>query len=210
MSSFEIGTSFNSEKISVNANAFYMIFTDEIVKSGQLDRFGQPITGNMDETSHIGIELSGTYFVNEYFDFSINGTYSQNKITKGSYFSETDIVNLKGNSISGFPDLTANGVLRFNYNGYFAQIWLKYVGGYYTDNFGNILGITDYDNKLDAYFVSNALFSYQTNANPVFNSVKMFLQINNIFDSLYAAYGTGNEFFPAAERNITMGIKVEI
>lgn len=210
MSSFEIGTSFNSKNISLNANAFYMIFTDEIVKSGQLDRFGQPITGNMDETSHIGIELSGTYFVNEYFDFSINGTYSQNKITKGSYYSETDIVNLKGNSISGFPDLTANGVLRFNYNGYFAQIWLKYVGGYYTDNFGNILGITDYDNKLDAYFVSNVLFSYQFNANPIFNSVKMFLQINNIFDNLYAAYGTGNEYFPAAERNITMGIKVEI
>ena len=92
----------------------------------------------------------------------------------------------------------------------FAQIWLKYVGGYYTDNFGDILGITDYDNILDLYFVSNALFSYQFEAKPFFNSIKMFVQINNIFDNLYAAYGTGNEFFPAAERSFTTGIKVEL
>ena len=211
MNSFEIGTSLNSKNITLNANVFYMLFNDEIVKSGQLDRFGQPITGNMEKTMHTGVELSGTFKINNYIDFTVNGTYSKNKIEKGNYYKgEKDLINLKGNSISGFPDLTANGIIRLNYNGLFAQIWLKYVGGYYTDNFGDILGITDYDNILDLYFVSNALFSYQFEAKPFFNSIKMFVQINNIFDNLYAAYGTGNEFFPAAERSFTTGIKVEL
>jgi iron complex outermembrane receptor protein len=89
-------------------------------------------------------------------------------------------------------------------------LWLKYVGNFYTDNFGDISGITDYDNKLDAYFVSNVLVSYQFKANPVLNNVKVFLQVNNIFDNLYAAYGSGREFFPAAERYITVGVKLAL
>jgi iron complex outermembrane receptor protein len=211
MNSFEIGTSYNTSKMSFSANLFYMMFTDEIVKSGQLDRFGQPITGNMDKTTHAGIELSGTYKINNYLDLSLNGTYSQNRITEGYYYNgENDVVDLSGNNISGFPDITANGIIRLNYNGFFAQVWLKYVDEFYTDNFGNMSGLTDYDNKLDAYFVSNALVSYQFNANPVFNNVKLFLQVNNAFDNLYAAYGSGKEFFPAAERNFTAGVKVEL
>ena len=211
MNSFEIGTGFSSSKFSLNANLFYMMFNDEIVKSGQLDRFGQPITGNMEKTVHSGIELTGVYKFNNYIDISFNGTYSQNRITEGHYYeNESSIYNLKDNNISGFPDITANGIVRLNYKGFFAQVWLKYVGEFYTDNFGEIAGITDYDNVVDSYFVSNALLSYQVKANQIFNSMKVFLQVNNIFDNLYAAYGSGKEFFPAAERNITAGIKVEL
>ena len=211
MNSFELGTSYNKRDLNLTANLFYMMFTDEIVKSGQLDRFGQPITGNMDETIHAGIELSGTYKINNHFEFSLNGTYSQNRITKGYYYqNDSTKFNLKDNSISGFPDITANGIVRFNYNGFFTQLWLKYVGDFYTDNFGDISGITDYDNKVDAYFVSNILVSYQFKANPVLNNAKLFLQVNNIFNNLYAAYGSGKEFFPAAERYFTAGIKVEL
>lgn len=211
MNGFEIGTNYNTRKLNLSVNLFYMMFTDEIVKSGQLDRFGQPITGNMDETTHAGIELSGTYKLNNYFDISVNGTYSQNRIAEGYYYqSENDIVDLNGNNISGFPDITANGIVRLNYNGLFAQLWLKYVGEFYTDNFGEIAGIIDYDNKVDAYFVSNILVSYQFNANPILKNVKFFLQVNNIFDNLYAAYGSGKEFFPAAERYFTAGVKIEL
>ena len=35
-----------------------MDFSDEIVKSGQVDRFGQPVTGNAERTRHLGLELS--------------------------------------------------------------------------------------------------------------------------------------------------------
>ncbi len=41
-----------------------MIFDNEIVKNGQVDRFGQPITGNVDQTIHKGIELSGNANIN--------------------------------------------------------------------------------------------------------------------------------------------------
>ncbi len=211
MNSFELGTNYNTRKLTLSVNLFYMMFTNEIVKSGQLDRFGQAITGNMDKTTHSGIELSGTFKPSRYFDFTLNGTYSKNRITEGYYYkNDSTKYDLKNNSISGFPDITANGIVRFNYDGFFAQVWLKYVGGFYTDNFGDITGITKYDNKVDSYFVSNMLISYKFKVKPIFNSVKVFVQGNNIFDNLYAAYGSGEEFFPAAERNFTAGVKVEL
>ncbi len=64
------------------------------------------------------------------------------------------------------------------------------------------------DNRLDSYFVSNILFSYQFQAEPTFKNTKVFLQVNNILDNLYAAYGIGKEFFPAAERNFIAGVKI--
>ena len=35
-----------------------MLFENEIVKNGKVDRFGQPITGNVDQTTHTGVEIS--------------------------------------------------------------------------------------------------------------------------------------------------------
>ncbi|MEE9187132.1 MAG: hypothetical protein V3U10_03760, partial [Bacteroidota bacterium] len=41
-------------------------------------------------------------------------------------------------------------------------------------------------------------------------SVEVRLQVNNVFDSLYAGYGEGNYFFPAAERNVFVNLQVNI
>ncbi len=44
-----------------------MLFNDEIVKNGKVDRFGQPITGNMERTLHQGIEVSAQLTLNDNF-----------------------------------------------------------------------------------------------------------------------------------------------
>ena len=52
MNDFELGASLNKENYSITLNLFYMLFDNEIVKDGQVDRFGQPTTGNVDKTIH--------------------------------------------------------------------------------------------------------------------------------------------------------------
>jgi iron complex outermembrane receptor protein len=93
----------------------------------------------------------------------------------------------------------------------------KYVGDYFSDNFDeNLLsllaeypGFVGYeDNNVDSYFVVNFTGSYEFRLNRVFNKIRVFAQVNNIFDNLYAAYATGGDFFPAAERNFLVGIKL--
>ena len=222
MNNLELGFVYNKENVNLTLNGFYMLFKDEIVNQGQVDRFGQPVTGNMDETIHMGIELSSNIKLNKYIDITLNGAYSKNFISKGSTFINAingDVleVNLKDNRISGFPDLTFNGIVSFKYKNFLSRFFAKYVGKFYSDNYDENLstyrilypGITDYsDNKVEPYFTANLLMSYEFEADPIFQKIKIFAQVNNVFDKLYAAYAIGKEFFPAAERNIMAGIRI--
>ncbi|NMB83196.1 MAG: TonB-dependent receptor [Ignavibacteria bacterium] len=226
MNGLELGGNYSAENLFSSVNFFYMIFNDEIVKKGQVDRFGQPITGNMDRTIHYGIEGTLNYKLNPELELVLNGSLSRNYISSGSTYikykdTKTGIkkiteLDLSGNRISGFPDITFNALLKYNYNGFFAQVAAKYVGSFFTDNYDDNISsylikypaFNDYsDNKVESYFVINLFSSMEFESLPFFNNIKLFVQVNNLFDNLYAAYGIGKEYFPAAERNILFGIK---
>ncbi len=221
MNSFDIGFNADDKYFTTSVNFFYMLFENEIVKKGQVDRFGQPITGNIDRSTHTGIELSFALKFMKRFKLIVNGSYSKNTITNGSTFKSFNgssiELDLSGNRISGFPDETANAILQYSHQGIFAQFTAKYVGKFYSDNFDSKLsaiekqypGIIGYsDNKVDAYFVANFIASYQFSANPIFKNLKIFINVNNVFDNLYAQYAIGKEYFPEAERNFAAGISL--
>jgi len=219
MNDFEFGASLNDEDYSFTLNFFYMLFNDEIVKKGQVDRFGQPITGNVDKTVHLGAELSAIIkLFNDEVELFGNATASRNTIEEGKFFIDADnFIELDGNRISGFPDFLANFGVTYNDHGLYFRLTGKYVGEFFSDNYDNNLrsylnqfsGFADYsDNVNEAYFVSDFFASYEF---PFVNSQtpwKVYIQVNNIFDNLYSAYAIGKEFFPAAERNILAGIQV--
>ena len=226
MNDIEFGSSYNQNNFSFTANLFYMLFNNEIVKNGKLDRFGQPITGNVESTIHQGIELSANLKVLNSFEIFANASYSNNKINKGESYidyyinadsSEVVGLDLKGNEISGFPDFLANFGISFQKYGLFLQVNGKYVGEFYSDIYSNRLklylysypGFISYnDNKNEAYFTANFSGSYEFN---LFNSLtnsKIIFQINNIFDDLYSANAIGAEYFPAAERNFLVGLQL--
>ena len=222
MNNIELGATYSKDNYSFTANAFYMLFNDEIANNGQTDRFGQPITGNIDKTIHAGIELSGIVKFAKHFELVANGSYSNNYVSEGSTFvnfgdGEVGEIDLKDNKISGFPDVTFNAILKFNYERFFAQFSAKYVGEFFSDNYDENIrqylnsfpGFIDYtDNKVDAYFVANIFSSYEFELNGFFKNIRAFVQVNNLFDNLYAAHAIGKEFFPAAERNVLTGIKL--
>ena len=223
MNNFEFGTSLTKENLNFSFDFFYMSFNDEIVKQGQVDRFGQPITGNMDQTIHYGIEAASTLRMNNNFEFIINGSLSRNYINKGYYYLETgtstlpDKIDLSGNRISGFPNFMMNAVIKYHNDNFLLQANLKYVGDFFTDNYDtkltNLLKsfptLADYsDNRVDSYFVTNLFISYNLNLEPSAKNLQLFFQVNNLFDNLYAAYGIGKEYFPAAGRNFVFGIKL--
>lgn len=218
MNDFELGASFNEENISFTINLFYMLFNNEIVKDGQVDRFGQPTTGNVDRSVHFGAELSAIVKLwDKHIELFGNTTLSKNTIEEGKYFIDADnFIDLSGNRISGFPDLLANIGISFQHSGFYVRLTGKYVGEFFSDNYDNKLknylsrysGFVDYsDNLNESYFVSDIFMSYEFS---LFNSLtpwKFHLQVNNIFDNLYSANAIGKEFFPAAERNWLAGIQ---
>ena len=71
----EMGTGYRTENFRFSVNMFWMEFTDELVKSGAVDIFGQPVTGNAERTRHIGIELDGSSTLTANISLSGNATY---------------------------------------------------------------------------------------------------------------------------------------
>ncbi|MGE5500068.1 MAG: TonB-dependent receptor domain-containing protein, partial [Syntrophothermus sp.] len=226
MNDIEAGTGLIKDNYSLNLNLFYMIFQNEIVKKGQTDRFGQPITGNAERTIHSGAELSGVFRGISNLEIMLNGTFSKNFISSGLSYVKYKINNSKiiapidlgGNSIAGFPDFLMNVSLKYVNSGLNVILTGRYVGKSYSDNYGDKLssyisdypGFIDYnDNVIDPYFTANMFISYQKEVKPLKSTIKIYGQVNNLFDNLYAAYAIGKEYFPAAERNFMAGVQFE-
>lgn len=228
MNSFDIGYLLNEKEYQLNLNFFYMSFENELVKNGRLDIFGAPMMGNAEKTVHSGIEFSSSIKPMEDLLIIINATYSQNKINNASSFITyydslwtpfVDNLSLNGNSIGGFPDFLANASIRYSLNNFYFQVDGKYVGKFFSDNYGKRLNdyleknpnYFDYtDNVNDASFVLNFFSSYELNLFNTPTKSKLFLQINNVFDTYYSMYAIGKEFFPAAERNFVAGLQLGI
>lgn len=227
MLDIELGSNINlSNLLEMNINLFWMEYKDELVKTGRLDIFGNPVEENLPKTRHFGLELEvaanllETKFGN--VDIKGNLTISRNRIIDYNFLTyDSTTISFKNNRIAGFPDFMANIRLNYTLGGLFASIWGHYVGAYRTDNYDKLLTeslplinhlryLGDYyvDNKLDDYFVVNLDLNYNLKKLVAIKDVTVKLQIKNLFNRLYAAGGEGKEFFPAAERSYFLGLEI--
>lgn len=200
----ELGSGYTADRLRLTANAYWMEFTDEIVKSGQIDRFGQPVTGNAERTRHIGLELGVRLRASDLFDVEAHATLSRNRFVRHTDFGTGAPRVLDGNSIAGFPDLLANARLTFHTGPFLLSMAGRYVGRQYTDNF------MDPARTVDPFFVTDVTGSWTFTDLVQDCDVVARLQVNNLFDVLYAAYGEGDQFFVGAERHMFFQIAVSL
>lgn len=227
LTNLEFGLTRRSNLFSFNANLFLMFFKDEIIKRGMVDRFGQPITGNADRTKHTGIEFSGELRPIRNLLINLNLSYMRNVIDKGYIYMKyrdpitnqrkVAQIDLAGFTIPNSPSLIGNIRISYDKENIFLSLSANYVGKQYTDNFDNKLKellikypkmVSYNDNVVPDYFVTNfdARYSFDLIN---FGKVTIFGRVNNLFNRIYAAYGIGNEFFPAAERNFFAGVELK-
>lgn len=202
----ELGGRWSSTDVEVSVNGYWMEFADEIVKSGQVDRFGQPITGNADRTRHIGVELEARLALARGLMLGGNATLSRNRFVRHThYFEDGSSVSLQGNPIAGFPDVLGNLRLTVREGHSAVSLSGRFVGKQYTDNF------KDAANTVDPFIVVDGWISYSIM--DILSSgvgVEARLQVNNIFDRLYAAYGEGSSYFVGAERNVFFNLSLSL
>ncbi|MGB9772749.1 MAG: TonB-dependent receptor [Bacteroidota bacterium] len=209
----EVGIRFTREDFPFGANLYLMNFRNEIIKQGQLDRFGRPITGNAERTIHQGLELTGSITeIVKGLSISGNLSLSRNRLVRYTIYrtvrdstgKKTIAVRLDGNRIADFPDALGNLRITYKLGGLNASLLLQYVGNQYTDNFQRS------DRMVDPYTVLNGFLTYRLNDVFGFRGFEFRLQINNILNKLYVTHGEGDEFFPAATRNIFAAITVDL
>jgi iron complex outermembrane receptor protein len=211
LTSVEVGGGFGNEVLRLGLNVFSMSFRDEIIKNGQLDRFGIPVTGNADRTIHQGIELTGALRMSNGLDITANATLSRNRLEEYTVFDEGAPLSLNGNTIAGFPEILANLRATYRRDCLMASVSLQYIGEFYSDNFQNPRKTAPNPNRtVDSHTLVNGWLSYRLPIEPIGKEVEARIQINNLFNVYYASHGEGDEFFPGAVRNIFASLQIDL
>jgi iron complex outermembrane receptor protein len=180
-------------------NLYWMEFTDELVNNGQVDIFGQPVTGNAERTRHLGMEIEASCKPFDRLELGGNLSLSRNRFIRSSVIEGGTLTVLDDNPIAGFPDFLANLRLMYRDEQFTASLAGRYVGEFYTDNFKGT--------KNDAYGVTDASLLY-TIEKAFGVKLNLRAEVRNLFNNLYFTSGESDSFFPAAERNYLLGVTV--
>ena len=206
----ELGGSYSQENSTHKLNFYYMQFENEIVKSGKLASYGNPVLGNAESSVHYGIELESMLSINANNRISWNFAASENRFIKHGVYeklnSEYKKSYFNGNEIAGFPSIVANLSYSYQLDNFSANTKTKYAGKYFADN-GNLY-------EIPSYIITDFSIFYDFGSWAGVKSFEVGFFANNVFNRLVisrAEMSNGEVlYFPAAERNFFAHLKIKI
>jgi iron complex outermembrane receptor protein len=218
LNDFEAGWQLNRQKLSLEANLYYMYYSNQLVLTGELNDVGSPIRTNVDRSYRAGIELNGRYQLRKELQLEGNVSLSQNKIAEFNeilydYTNGFDVIvnSFQNTDISFSPNAIAFAGLNYQFlkNAGFNLRW-KYVGAQYLDNTSNK------DRSIEAYNTLDALLFCDFNKANRFDA-RLKLLVNNLLNMDYSSNGytysyvygsqvTENFYYPQAGINFLVGL----
>ncbi|MFB9081073.1 TonB-dependent receptor [Flavobacterium procerum] len=204
LNDFELGWRFNSEKVQLNSNFYYMRYKDQLILTGTLDDVGNPIRSNTDKSYRLGFEFDATIALSEKFILRPNFTLSSNKnvdlAVEGQFYGTT--------KIAYSPEVIAGNIIVYKpIEGLYLSLLQKYVGEQYMNNIELPAA------KLADYFVNDFNASYEIKPNSIFKSITITALVNNIFDKKYVSNGAMWDvypyYYPQAGTNFLVGLSLK-
>jgi len=216
---FEFGYRSNGKSVSLEANAYYMLYNDQLVLTGAVNDVGGSIRTNVDKSFRRGVELSLSWKASDKIMWSPNVSFSQNKIDQFTDividFADFSFVETSQSDtdIAFSPNIVFGSSLSYNpvTNGSITLL-SKYVGDQFLDNNSNE------SRKIDAYFVNDIVASYSLK-NKFSKNITIKFLVNNILAERYSSNGytfsyifgdliTENFYYPQATRNFLLGLDI--
>jgi iron complex outermembrane receptor protein len=218
----EAGIKKLGNKLSYEANIYYMGYNNQLVLTGALNDVGASIRTNVPDSYRMGIELSANYQLTKNVNWMFNAALSRNKIENFTeiiydyaYDDDRFIVENQYNEtdIAFSPNTILGSNLSYSKNGFAAQFLSKFVGKQYLDNTSNE------DRIINSYFVNDLNLSYNFSAWEM-KSIELSLLINNIFNLEYESNGytwgymwegwlyQQNNYYPQAGINFIAGVRL--
>jgi iron complex outermembrane receptor protein len=189
----EIGAEYGNSKLTSSTNFYFMNYKDQLVLNGQINDVGAAIRENIESSYRAGVEVMLGYQFTPYLSNKVNFTLSSNKARDYVEFIDSwdtgeQLMIERGTTDLAFSpstifanDLEVNLSKLFKLNSDFTFNFLtKYIGEQYIDNTSNE------NAKLNAYVYNDMLISYALNTKWA-QDLRLTLQVNNVFNSLYVA-----------------------
>lgn len=219
LNDFELGWRHKKGNFIFNANAYYMLYNEQLVLSGQLDDVGNPIRSNSGKSYRLGLELEAVIPVISKLTLQPNLTISTNKNKETIIPFDGELQNLGKTDISFSPDLVAANAIVFQpIKNLQMSLLSKFVGEQFMSN------TQAESSKLDNYFINDFNISYTLETKSVLDSIVFTGLVNNIFNVKYVSNGyyytyddtwsnpgttstiEGAGFYPQATINFLVGL----
>ncbi len=217
---FELGWRGNFNSFSINLNAFYMLYDDQLVLTGERDINGYEIRTNVGESYRMGLEIDSNLFINSSFNIESNFSISENK-NKNLFFSfDGELKNYGNTDIAYSPKFIANNIVNFYPND---KTLVSLRSNYISEQF--FAQTNSPISKLDSFFTNDLNLSHEIYLKDFVDELKIKLLINNIFDLEYTSYGgyytydvpegnslktyEGTYYYPQSGINLLLGIDIK-
>ena len=181
---YELGWRFNSEKIKINTNVFYMDYQDQLVLTGQLDDVGAPIRTTSGKSYRLGMEVDADINVLNNLKVRPNIALTTNKNIDFVTSKDGAFVNLGETNISFSPQIVIGNMLEYSpVNNLQLAFLSKFVGKQYMGNIDSEVSV------LNSYFINDFNIVYTLENVPFIDSVLLTGLVNNIFNVEYVSNG---------------------
>ena len=218
---YELGWKYNSKKVKLSANAFYMRYNDQLVATGELNDVGSAKFINVPKSYRLGLEVEAQIKPIDKWILQPNITISQNK-NEDFYFQRDGILqNLGNTNIAYSPNLIfTNSTTYIPVKNFNITVLTKFVGKQYLGNIDSKQSVLDY------YTNTDLNVSYDWKINRGIKSIVFSGLINNVFDEVYESNGyfytyddtwsgptpvtiEGAGFYPQAGINFLLGMSLK-
>jgi iron complex outermembrane receptor protein len=221
LNDYELGWRYNSEKVKVNSNAYFMDYRDQLVLTGAIDDVGAPIRATSGNSYRLGLEIDAEILLASKLKLRPNIALSTNKNVDFITSRDGSLVNLGNTNISFSPDFVAGNIIEYTPIEKFQIAFLsKYVGAQFMGNIDSEVS------KLDSYFINDLNLVYQLEEVPLVEMITFSALVNNLFNVKYVANGyfftfdddfsnpgtvttiEGAGFYPQATTNFLVGATI--
>ena len=221
LNDFELGYKFTSNRLALAVNAYYMLYQNQLILTGEINNVGSPIMTNVDDSYRAGIEFMAGMKLTSKLKWDANVTLSKNKIKDFTdYVDDWDnggqiATDLGTTDLAFSPEMIANSQLSWMAaKGLKINLQTYAVSDQYIDNSSSD------ERKLNGYLLNNLKFTYQVQQKFA-KELNLHLMVNNLFDTKYEnnawvySYVLGGKryamdgYFPQAGINFLAGLDIK-
>ncbi len=220
LTDWEAGYKLRTDRLAFTANAYYMVYKNQLVLSGQINDVGNYNRVNVPDSYRLGLELEAAMRLSKSLRWNLNATLSRNKIAQFTEYldnfdsgNQVPVVHRQAD-ISFSPAFIAGSQLLYS-PAKRLEIGLlsKYVSQQYLDN------TQTQTRTLHAYLVNDIRLVYTVKPHWV-QELTFTLLFNNVLNELYESNGytyayisegrtqADNYYYPQAGRNFLAGVRV--